>query len=57
VLDAQGKPGALTAADYRPALIIMIVVLAVGFVANLLITAVPDRYHEPIEEKRLEAAA
>src|ERR1700749_747382 len=26
VLDAQGKPGALTAADYRPALIIMIVV-------------------------------
>jgi MFS family permease len=57
VLDAQGKPGALTAADYRPALIIMIVVLAVGFVANLLITAVPDRFHEPADEKRLEAAA
>ena len=56
VLDAQGKPGALTASDYRPALIIMIVVLAVGFVANLLITAVPDRFHEPVHEK-VEAAA
>jgi MFS family permease len=56
VLDAQGKPGALTAADYRPALIIMIVMLAAGFLANLLITAVPDRFHEPAEE-RVEAVA
>ncbi|MGQ5262642.1 OFA family MFS transporter [Micromonospora sp. ZYX-F-536] len=46
-LDAQGKPGTLTAAAYRPALFTMVGVLAVGFVANLLIKAVPERYHEP----------
>jgi MFS family permease len=46
-LDAQGKPGTLTAQAYRPALFTMVGVLAVGFVANLLIRPVPDRYHEP----------
>ncbi|PWR06288.1 MFS transporter [Micromonospora acroterricola] len=46
-LDAQGEPGTLTAAAYRPALFTMVGVLAVGFVANLLIKAVPERYHEP----------
>ena len=46
-LDAQGKPGALTASAYRPALFTMVGVLAVGFVANLLIRAVPERFHEP----------
>ena len=40
-LDAQGKPGTLTAAAYRPALFTMVGVLAVGFVANLLIRPVP----------------
>jgi MFS family permease len=45
-LDAQGKPGTLTAEAYRPALLTMVGILAVGFVANLLIRAVPDRYHE-----------
>ncbi len=45
-LDAQGKPGELVAADYRLALYTMVGVLAVGFVANLLITPVPDRFHE-----------
>ena len=34
-LDAQGEPGELVAADYRPALFTMVGVLAVGFVANL----------------------
>jgi MFS family permease len=46
-LDAQGKPGALTYTAYRPALFTMVGILAVGFVANLLIRAVPERYHEP----------
>ncbi|RLP86178.1 MFS transporter [Micromonospora sp. BL4] len=46
-LDAQGEPGTLTAAAYRPALFTMVGVLAVGFVANLLIRPVPARFHEP----------
>ena len=49
-LDAQGKPGTLTAAAYRPALFTMVGVLAVGFVANLLIRpvagAVPRAAHQ-----------
>jgi MFS family permease len=54
-LDAQGKPGTLTAEAYRPALYTMVGVLAVGFIANLLVRPVPDRFHEPAE--KLEAAA
>jgi MFS family permease len=46
VLDAQGTPGELVAADYRPALLIMVGVLAVGFTANLLIRPVSERWHE-----------
>ncbi|MBQ1046480.1 MULTISPECIES: OFA family MFS transporter [unclassified Micromonospora] len=46
-LDAQGEPGTLTAAAYRPALFTMVGVLAVGLVANLLVRPVPERYHEP----------
>ncbi|MFD0852908.1 MFS transporter, partial [Actinomadura adrarensis] len=46
VLDAQGTPGELVASDYRPALFIMVGVLAVGFVANLLIRPVSERWHE-----------
>lgn len=46
-LDAQGKPGTLTSSAYQPALFTMVGVLAVGFVANLLIRPVPERYHEP----------
>jgi MFS transporter len=45
-LDAQGKPGELVYSDYRPALFTMIGVLAVGFVANLLIRPVADKFHE-----------
>ncbi|MEU0548494.1 OFA family MFS transporter [Micromonospora sp. NPDC005979] len=47
ILDAQGKPGTLTASAYRPALFTMVGVLAIGFVANLLVRPVPDRFHEP----------
>jgi len=46
-LDAQGTPGELTAAAYRPALLTMVGVLAVGFVANLLVHPVDAKYHEP----------
>ncbi|MCL3819936.1 OFA family MFS transporter [Aeromicrobium wangtongii] len=45
-LDAQGEPGKLNAGDYRPALLTMVAILAVGFVANLLIRPVADRFHE-----------
>lgn len=55
-LDAQGKPGTLTASAYRPALFTMVGVLAIGFVANLLIREVPERFHEaPAEEKEAVA--
>jgi MFS family permease len=47
ILDTQGEPGSLTAADYRPALITMVCVLAVGFTANLMIKPVDSRFHEP----------
>jgi MFS family permease len=47
VLDSRGKVGSLEAGDYRPALFIMVGVLAVGFVANLLIRPVAAKFHEP----------
>jgi MFS family permease len=50
-LDAQGKPGTLTAAAYRPALFTMVGVLAIGFVANLLVRGVPERFHEAPAER------
>ena len=57
-LDAQGEPGQLTAAAYRPALLTMVGVLVVGFVANLAITHVADRYHEPdLDEPDPESSA
>jgi hypothetical protein len=46
-LDSQGTPGELTAGAYRGALFTMVGLLAVGFVANLLIRPVDDRFHEP----------
>jgi MFS family permease len=47
VLDTRGTPGELVAGDYRPALFIMVGLLAVGFVANLLIKPVASKWHEP----------
>jgi MFS family permease len=55
-LDAQGKPGTLTAEAYRPALLTMVGILAVGFVANLLIRPVSERFHEPAGEADARAA-
>jgi MFS family permease len=51
-LDAEGDPGSLTAAAYRPALLTMVAVLAVGFVANLLVRPVSERFHEPAQDRR-----
>jgi MFS family permease len=47
VLDSRGTPGELVAGDYRPALFIMVGLLAVGFVANLLIKPVASKWNEP----------
>jgi MFS family permease len=47
VLDTRGTPGELVAGDYRPALFIMVGLLAVGFLANLLVRPVASRWHEP----------
>ena len=53
-LDAQGTPGSLTADAYRPALLTMVGILAVGFVANLLVRPVAARFHEPEYRDRTE---
>ena len=47
MLDAQGKPGTLMAQNYQPVLLTMVTLLAVGFVANLLIKPVDSKHHEP----------
>jgi MFS family permease len=57
VLDTRGTPGELVAGDYRPALFIMVGLLAVGFVANLLVRPVAPRWHEPPTEEAAQAAA
>jgi MFS family permease len=54
-LDAQGEPGKLNAGDYRPALLTMVGVLIVGFVANLMIRPVAGRFHEP-DRSEVESA-
>ncbi|AJT42534.1 OFA family MFS transporter [Psychromicrobium lacuslunae] len=46
ILDAQGKPGTLNAHNYQPALLTMVALLVVGFVANLLVRPVNARFHE-----------
>ena len=53
-LDARGTPGELVAADYRPALLTMVVLLAAGSVANLMIRPVDARFHEPAADHELE---
>ena len=47
VLDTQGTPGQLVAANYRPALFIMGGLLVIGFIANLLVRPVASKWHEP----------
>ncbi|TFB46773.1 OFA family MFS transporter [Cryobacterium tagatosivorans] len=45
-LDAQGTPGELTAQAYQPALLTMVGLLVVGFIANLLVRPVHSTFHE-----------
>lgn len=47
ILDSQGAPGTLTASAYRPAFLTMVGLLAVGFIANLMVRPVHARVHEP----------
>ena len=42
----MGEPGNLVAADYRPALLTMVGVLAVGFLANLMIKPVSEDHFD-----------
>ena len=51
ILDAQGKPGQLNAASYQPALLTMVGLLVIGFVANLLVKPVDARFHEPRRDR------
>jgi MFS family permease len=51
ILDAQGKPGQLNAVSYQPALLTMVGLLVIGFVANLLVKPVDARFHEPRPER------
>jgi MFS family permease len=46
ILDTVGEPGNLVAADYRPALLTMVGVLAVGFLANLMIKPVSEDHFD-----------
>lgn len=46
-LDAQGTPGELNAEAYQPALLTMVALLVIGFIANLMVRAVDAKHHEP----------
>jgi MFS family permease len=50
-LDSKGTPGKLTVDAYRPALYTMMGLLAIGFIANLLIKPVASRFYEPSDEQ------
>ncbi|MFJ6027875.1 OFA family MFS transporter [Pseudarthrobacter sp. NPDC092424] len=56
-LDAQGKPGELTAASYQPALLTMVALLVIGFLANLMVKPVDHRFHEPRHDRGREPEA
>ncbi|WP_026821133.1 OFA family MFS transporter [Arthrobacter castelli] len=55
-LDAQGTPGELTAQAYQPALLTMVGLLVVGFIANLMIKPVASKHHEPAQSLDRESA-
>ncbi|MCW2616829.1 MAG: transporter [Frankiales bacterium] len=46
ITDNQRENGVEGAAAYRPSLLVMVGLLAIGFVANLLVRPVSDRFHE-----------
>lgn len=51
-LDHAGTPGELYAADYRPALLTMVGVLAVGFISNLLVRNVNEKHYDKAQRQR-----
>ncbi|MDQ3627548.1 MAG: OFA family MFS transporter [Actinomycetota bacterium] len=53
---AGGEPGTLTSSAYQPALFTMVGVLAIGFLANLLVSQVDERFHEATTETDRAAA-
>ena len=56
-LDAQGTPGELTSAAYQPALLTMVGLLIVGFIANLLVSPVAEKHHEPSKNTAAQTGA
>lgn len=50
LLDMQGKPGTMMAANYLPVLLTMVVLLIIGFIATTQIRPVASKYHEPEAE-------
>lgn len=51
MLDAQGEPGTMMAENYRPVLLTMVSLLILGFVANLFVRPVHERFHEPVPSR------
>jgi MFS family permease len=56
-LDSAGGAGTLDSGSYRPALFTMVAVLAVGFVANLLVRPVAAKFHEDMSQHAPETEA
>ena len=54
-LDAQGTPGELTAQAYQPALLTMVGLLVIGFIANLMVKQVDSKFHEPVAARTATA--
>ncbi len=54
-LDAQGTPGELTAQAYQPALLTMVGLLIIGFIANLMVKQVDSKFHEPVAARTATA--
>ena len=55
-LDAQGTPGALTAPAYQPALLTMVGLLVIGFIANLMVRPVDSSFHETVPARPVVGA-
>ncbi len=47
IIERSGTPGSLSASAYRPALLVMVALLCVGFVSNLLVRPVDRKHHVP----------
>jgi MFS family permease len=56
VLDSSGTPGELTADAYRPALFIMVGLLALGLLANAMVRPVAAKFHEPERPRATEGS-